>query len=141
MAWPKMIEIGAMRVPVDSWDEVREAFEMFGGSAAFTGPEQKEEHGHRRSGTNNGSGLSPTDRSLLEQFTEAGDRGVLTGNLGHALGKRGKGVRPALEAWSRRVGLVTETGASAFEPVKRFDGRGFKMVDHYIRAATQMLGR
>lgn len=77
----------------------------------------------------------------MEQFIEAGPRGVLTSSIGHALGKRGKGIRPALELWSRRVGLVTEQDATAFETVKRFDGRGYRMVDHYLRAASQLLGR
>jgi hypothetical protein len=144
MAWPKMIEVRGVRVPVDSWDEVREAIETFGGDITVSSTEQRDEGGSFRRGialSGLPKGLSPTDRSLLEQFVEAGTRGVLTQHLGQALGKRGKGVRPALESWSRRVGLVTEEGATAFDAVKRFDGRGFRMVDHYLRAASQMLGR
>jgi hypothetical protein len=133
-----MIEIRGVKVPVDSWEEIRDAIEAFGGEITVTSGEGSQDNARR---SVQPSGLSPTDRTLLEQFIEAGQRGVLTQHLGHALGKRGKGIRPALERWSRRIGLVTEEQATAFEPMKRFDGRGFRMVDHYIRAANQLLGR
>jgi hypothetical protein len=141
MAWPKVIEVGGIKVPVDSWEEVREAIETFGRDITVSQGESRDENGQRRTQPSHISGLSPTDRTLLEQFIQAGPRGVLTKEIGQALGKRGKGVRPALEGWSRRIGLVTEQGATAFESVKRFDGRGFAMIDHYIRAASGMLGR
>jgi hypothetical protein len=141
MAWPKIIEVGGIKVPVDSWDEVREAIETFGRDITVSQGESREDNGQRRTPPLHASGLTATDRTLLEQFIQAGPRGVLTKEIGQALGKRGKGVRPALEGWSRRIGLVTEQGATAFEPVKRYDGRGFAMVDHYLRAAGAMLGR
>ena len=149
MSWPKIVEImngmGFIKVPVDSWAELKEAMEEFGslivgiapGDEASR-PEQNTSAAHV--GTNT-AGLSHGDRTLLVQFVEATERGLLTSQLSQALGKKGKGVRPALEKWSRKIGLVTEEQATAFEPVKRFDGRGFRMLDHYRRTASSMLGR
>jgi hypothetical protein len=138
-----------MRVDVDSWDEVREAREALGGDFSVRSETDADRSPDGASAQPASpkriaagvSGLTPHDRSLLEQFIEAGSRGVLTMKLSAAIGAQGKGVRPALDRWTRRIGLVTEENATAFEPVKRYDGRGFKMLDHYIRAANQMLGR
>jgi hypothetical protein len=58
-----------------------------------------------------------------------------------ALGKRGKAIRPALDAWSRRINLVTEPNASAFEAIKRYDGRAFRLNAHYLAIAEAILGR
>lgn len=148
MAWPKMLVFqDGMRVEVESWDEIREAREALGGDFTVTGSGEASSGSDegpvapRRASGGRATHLTPHDRSLLEQFIEAGTRGVLTQTLGTAIGARGKGVRPALERWSRRIGLVTEENATAFESMKRYDGRGFRMMDHYIRAANQMLGR
>jgi hypothetical protein len=140
VAFPKTIEIGGIKVQVDSWQEIREAIAELGADVAVVTGDREDAH-RSNSGGAVAARLPPTDRSLLEQFIEAGSRGVLTQTLGHALGARGKGVRPALDRWSRRVGLVTEENATAFEAVKRFDGRGFRMLDHYLRAASQLLGK
>src|SRR5436305_1699349 len=135
MAWPKTLRIGRTQIDVDSWEEVKEAIEALGPDIAFLSAEVPTDDIAQRpqlpSRSAYGSLFSATDRTLMEQFIEAGPRGVLTSNIGQALGKRGKGIRPALEVWSRRVGLVTEQDATAFEQVKRFDGRGYRMVDHY----------
>lgn len=143
LAWPKMIEIGKIRVPVDSWEELREALVAFEGFEITVAPDDAQDDSvvRRSASAAARQGLGPADRSLLADFIEAGQRGVLIQHLSQALGKRGKGVRPALEAWSRRIGLVTEDGAVAFEPIKRFDGRAYRMHGHYIRVANQMLGR
>jgi len=61
--------------------------------------------------------------------------------MGPMLGAFGKGIRPALNAWSRKIGLVTESNANAFEPVNRGpEGRGHRMLEVYIEAARSMLG-
>lgn len=139
MGWPKIIEIGGIKVPVDSWAEVREAQQELGSgvilsdSAPITQARREENGSH-------GAPMHHGDRTLLIQFIESGDRGLLTQQIGQALGTRGKGVRPALGRWSRKIGLVTEENASAFEAIKRFDGRGFKMLEHYRRTAGAMLG-
>ena len=138
MAWPKIIDIGGVKVPVDSWAEIREAIEEFGGSPSTI---SEGDYQARPGPEPTASGLNHGDRTLLVQFIEAADRGLLTGQLTQALGKRGKGVRPALEKWTRRIGLVTEDNASAFETIKRFDGRGFRMVEHYRRTAASMIGK
>jgi hypothetical protein len=138
MAWPKIIDIGGIKVPIDSWAELKEARQEFGDELTVNSDDQNQTP---RPTNQSASTLNHGDRTLLVQFIEAADRGLLTGQLSQAVGKKGKGVLPALGRWSRRIGLVTEESASAFERVKRFDGRGFFMVEHYRRIAAAMVGR
>lgn len=141
MAWPKIVEIGGMKVPIDSWDELKEAYYTFMASGIPLSVSDDPNGSARKNESSSAPGLNPGDKTLLAQFIEAGDRGLLTGQLAQAVGKKGKGVRPALERWSRRIGLVTEENASAFEAVKRFDGRGFIMTEHFRRTAATMIGK
>lgn len=148
MAWPKtLIFPDGLQVEVDSWDEIREARETLGAPFIAAGASETATSGEivspsrRPLGVGVSTSLAAHDRSLLEQFIEAGSRGVLTQTLGQALGAKGKGIRPALERWSRKINLVTGENAVAFEAVKRYDGRGYRMLDHAIRTANQLLGR
>jgi hypothetical protein len=146
MGWPKNVEImsgmGVIKVPVDSWAELKEAMAEFGIAVLGVTSEDATLRPDPNSiGSTGAASLGHGDRTLLTQFVEAADRGLLTNQLSQALGKKGKGVRPALEKWSRRIALVTQENTTAFEPVKRFDGRGFRMLDHYRRTAASMLGR
>jgi hypothetical protein len=140
MAWPKIIEVAGIRVPVDSWAELKEAIQEFGSNLITMGEEGAAAQRQEPNGNSHTSNLAHGDRTLLVQFIEAGERGLLTSQLSQALGKKGKGVRPALERWSRKIGLVTEEGLTAFDAHKRFDGRGFRLTDHYRRTAASMLG-
>lgn len=141
MGWPKTIVIRGVGVPVDSWEELDELVGRYGGEALIVAQGEPGELKVRpKSHGQGGAQLSPSERALLQQFVEAGSRGLLTTQIGPAVGKKGKGIRPALDRWSRRIGLVTEDGASAFEPVKRMDGRGFRMADVYIQGARTILG-
>lgn len=146
MGWPKMLVFAdGMKVAVDSWEEIREAREALGGEFSVQPNPEGAEGGTpppvvRRQG-HTAAGLTHHDVSLLEQFVEAGAKGILTQALGTAIGAQGKGVRPALERWSRKIGLVTEENAKPFESTKTFNGRGIKMVEHYRRVAMQMIGR
>lgn len=144
MAWPKNIEIlsgiGTIKVPVDSWAELKEAMAEFGSLVVGVAPVEGPSRSPEIHSSGPSTALSHADRTLLTQFLEAGERGLLTGQLSQALGKKGKGVRPALEKWSRKIQLITEENTTAFEPIKRFDGRGFRMLDHYRRIASSMLG-
>lgn len=138
MSWPKIIEVGGVKVPVDSWAELREAIQELGQGLVVS---ESPQSGLRREDPPNSSGINHGDRTLLNQFIDAADRGILTQQLGQALGKQGKGVRPALERWSRKIGLVAEDNVTAFEAIKRFDGRGFRMLQHYRMTGAAMLGR
>jgi hypothetical protein len=138
MAWPKTISVRGVRLEVDSWDEIREAIQELGGESVTI---EREVIPKGKDTKPPQDGLDHGDRALLIQFIESGTRGLLTSQIAQAVGKKGKGVRPALERWSRKIGLVTEDGATAFEPIKRFDGRGFQMVDHFRRTASAMLGK
>lgn len=140
MGWPKTIMIRGVGVPIESWEELDELVERYGGEALIVTQQQTGSEGQPQRRNRTGLQLSPSDRALLERFVEAGSRGLLTSQISPAMGKKGKGIRPALDRWSRRIGLVTEEGASAFEPVKRADGRGFNMAEVYIQGARAMLG-
>ena len=124
MGWPKIIEIGGIKVPVDSWAELKEAIQELGPGLIVS---DSIPNGAPRREESAGQSMGHGDRQLLIQFIDSGERGLLTQQIGQALGKQGKGVRPALERWSRKIGLVTEENATAFEQHKRFDGRGFRM--------------
>src|SRR5262245_15688252 len=47
------------------------------------------------------------DRVILERFIQAASGGISTNDLGQLLGRRGKGVKPALDKWAARVALIT----------------------------------
>jgi len=137
MRWPKAVVVHGIGIPVESWDELDELVRRYGHptfavgqgrTGCATGPAGQ-----------HGTSLGPPDRALLQQFVEAGARGLLTTQISPAVGKRGKGIRPALDGWSRRVGLVTADGASAFVPVKRADGRGFRLTDVHVLGARSIL--
>jgi len=132
--WPKAIVIRGVEIPVESWEELEEIVRRYG-----KGPQLKDPAPGRK-GDLASSSLSHSDRSLLEQFVQREDRGVLNTQIGTALGREGKGIRPELDAWSRRIGLVTQEGASAFERVQTAQGRGYRLVGVYLQAARSMLG-
>ena len=136
MAWPKTITIGSMKVEVDSWEEIREAIAVFGSDQVTASAGSPE----KRNPPPKENNLSPTDSTLLRQFVEAGRRGVLTATVAEALGAQGKAIRPALDVWSRSIGLVTSDNVSAFENYKRWDGRAYRMTGHYLLVAQKMLG-
>lgn len=138
--FPKTIYVRGVGVPVENWEELDQLIQRYGGELVIAAPAPGGDQKGRRKSASTGT-LTATDRALLERFIEEGVRGVLTADIGQALGKRGKAIRPALDGWSRRIGLVTEEGATAFEATKRYEGRGFRMVPHYLRAAGQMLGQ
>lgn len=140
MAWPKIIVVRGVQISVDSWEELDEAVQRYGGepliltSAAAAGDPPKE----RRERDSQRSSLSPSNRVLLQKLVEGGPRGVLTTEIGPVLGAKGKGIRPALESWGREIGLAT-TG-TAFAPVRRNDGRAYRLTEVHLRAAANMLG-
>jgi hypothetical protein len=143
MGWPKVLVFpDGMKVEVDSWEEIREARAALGGEVQVLSVDGDGDPAlPRRPPPAAPSALSAHDRSLLEQFITAAERGILTQQLGQAIGAKGKGVRPALDRWGRKIGLVTAENVKAFEAVKRFDGRGLKMVEHYRITAGKLLGR
>jgi hypothetical protein len=133
--WPRVITVRGIEVAINSWDEFDELVRRYGVEAPLpSGASENQPIPERKSGK-----LNHTDASLLQQFADAGKSGVPTSDIGPVLGKVGKGIRPALDAWSRRIGLVTEDKASAFEPSKGAKGRGFRLVGIYVRSAKSML--
>lgn len=144
MAWPKTILVRGLQFPVESWEEFDELVQRYGGDALVVTPASEaggEPRRDRRQQSNGGGAiLEAAHRALLQQFVAGGRRGVLTTDIGPALGARGKAIRPALERWSRHISLVSATGGSAFARVHRNDGRAYRLTDVHLLAAQQMLG-
>lgn len=144
--WPKTIYIKGVGIPVETWEELDEVIERYGGASAVviggTSESPKPEGGASKPKGFHGGGaeLNHTDRTLLQEFVTNGSHGVPTSEIGPALGKRGKSIRPALEAWSRRIGLATEENASPFAPMKTSRGRGFRLTGIYPGVARSLLG-
>lgn len=132
--WPKTVYIRGIGIPVNSWEELDEIVIRYGGVDAGPPPEEKLKP-PRTGGSSN-----PADRALLKQFVEGGNRGIATGTIGQALGKQGKSIRPALAEWSRRVGLA-DKDVVAFEANYRTDGRGYRLLPHFLRVAQDLLER
>lgn len=133
--WPKTICVKGIGVVINSWDEFDELVQRYGAEGQLaTGTSEKPTSPDRK-----GTKLNHTDASLLQQFADAGKSGVPTKDIGPVLGKQGKAIRAALDTWSRRIGLVTEDRASAFESSKGAKGRGFRLVGVYVRSAKSIL--
>ncbi len=139
MHWPKTAVVHGIGIPIDSWDELDELVRRYGDATLAVGQERTGDAEPQPTGRY-GAALNPPDRALLQQFVEAGGRGLLTTQISPAVGRKGKGIRPALDRWSRKVGLVTADGASAFAPVKRADGRGFRLNDVHLVGARSIMG-
>ena len=141
MGWPKTILVRGIQVPVESWDEFDELVQRYGGEALVVAPAYDGGSESRRDrSVGAGATLGHAHRALLQQFVAGAGRGVLTTAIGPVLGARGKSIRPALERWSREIGLVTNAGGSAFAPVRRNDGRAYRLTDVHLAGARQMLG-
>jgi hypothetical protein len=137
--WPKTIFVKGIGISIASWEELDELIERYGSEGPLvihaTGqPLPRVERPDGAPGV-----LTPSDRSLLQHFVTEGNRGVLSSQIGQALGTAGRGIPPALDAWARRIGLVTQEGATAFESIKRTDGRGFRLTQLYLNAARTMV--
>ncbi len=139
MGWPRIIYVRGVGIPVESWDEIDELVKRYGSDVQGLASVERQSVLPSVIPTGR-SGLGPSDLALLSRFVEAGTRGISTGDLATALGKRGKAIRPALDAWSRKIGLTLEAGVAAFEPTRGTHGRGFRLADHFQRVARNLLG-
>ncbi len=138
MGWPRMIYVRGLGIPVESWDEIDELVKRYGSDVEGLAAMERESALAPVTPTGR-SGLGPSDQALLSRFVEAGRRGIPTGDLSTALGRRGKAIRPALDSWSRKIRLVSELGVTAFEATRGARGRGFRLTDHFLRAARNLL--
>lgn len=144
MSWPKTIVVRGLQITVDNWEEVDEAVQRYGGEPLILTPAvskaEPAKDGREAPQRHTHSSLGPQDRALLQQLVEGGTRGVLTAHIGPVLGAQGKGIRQALERWSRQIGLVSAGIGSAFVPVRRNDGRAYRLTEVHLRGAREMLG-
>ena len=137
--WPRTIYIHGVGIPVESWEEIDELIKRYGNISL----QGTQEEGKRilpviqqRPTTT----LNHADKALLKSFADSKKRGLLNREIGQALGKSGKSIRPALHNWSRRIGLTDPAGPLPFEATSRPEGRGFRLNEHSIKVAHSLLG-
>jgi hypothetical protein len=107
------------------------------GEDASTGPGLPSPKPGNGSGANGGS---PQDRIILERFVAGGSNGVHTTELGHLLGKQGKGVKPALDRWAKRIKLVVEDNSGdPFEKARPDGDRGWRLRSALLPVAAALL--
>lgn len=137
--WPKEITIKGVKLPVESIEEFVDIVKRLDneGIDVISGGEKVE---GKHKGTTGSCSLDATDKALLSLFYEGARRGLPNNHIAEVLGKRGKGMRPALEAWSRKIGLTSSGTVAAFEPMMRADGRGYRIKDSHMRVAKNILG-
>lgn len=135
--WPKTIYVKGLGIAVNSWDEVDELIKRYGvqgpmvidsGSKSTAERHQKSDH------------LTASDTGLLKLFVSSPTRGVRTKSIGEVLGTSRRGIKPALDAWARKIKLVDHVTGTAFEPVKRADGRGYRLLAAYVQSGKALLG-
>lgn len=140
--WPKTVFVRGVGIQVDSWEGLDEIIKRYGSQMILTiptyGTDSAASGGAKPRSP--ASSLTHSDRALLTQFVENGPRGVLNRELAQATGRGGKSIKPHLHEWASRIGLVSDSGVSAFAPILRADGRGYRLTDVHVRTARSLLG-
>ena len=86
------------------------------------------------------NGNVPADRVLLDRLVQVGSAGITTTQLGHLLGRQGKGVKPALDKWANRIKLVGEGDTTdPFERTRVGTQRGWRIKSAMIAVAKALL--
>jgi hypothetical protein len=135
--FPKMIPVKGVPIPVDSWEELDELIQRYGGDVSLAGIDNSGEGTIRTRRTN--SNLPTDDRAILQKFVERESKGLLNKELGAFLMAERKSIRPALRKWGVKVGLAPSEQAKVFDPFNRPDGRGYRLSDAFIHIAKAIL--
>ena len=131
--WPKSITIKGIAVQVEDIEELDAFISRYGSDVSHVSDDIKP-----NKKTPSGA-LSMNDRSLLQQFVDRDNKGVLNKDLGKFLGASGKAIGPALRKWGLRIGLSHHDKQQAFERFNRPDGRGYKLSAPFTAIAKQLL--
>jgi hypothetical protein len=84
-------------------------------------------------------GTLPTgDKILLRRFVTAHPRGIETADVGMALGRKGKAIRPAALQWANRIGLTKGDDHNPFEQCRVGTQRGMRISDALIEFAREL---
>lgn len=136
--FPKMIPVNGVHIPVDSWEELDELIQRYGGNVGVAGIEGAAENTHR-SHRRGGHHLPTTDRAILKNFFERENKGLLNKDLGAFFGVEGKAIKPALRKWGVKIKLADSEEARVFESFNRPDGRGYKLSPAFMHIAKALL--
>jgi hypothetical protein len=135
--FPKMIPVKGVPVPVDSWEELDELIQRYGGDVGLAGIDLGSEGASR---TRRMSHHLPTaDRAILQKFVERENKGLLNKDLGAFLGAERKSIRPALRKWAAKIKLADSEDARVFESFNRPDGRGYKLSSAFVHIAKALV--
>lgn len=133
--WPKTISIKGIAIQVESWEELDEIIQRYGGDIAISADNSNVKAPKPPSG----GSLAMNDRVLLQQFVDTESKGILNKDLGKFLGSKGKSIGPALRKWGLRIGLAHDEKAEAFERFNRPDGRGYRLSAPFTKVAQNLL--
>lgn len=137
--WPKEIVVRGIAIHVNSWDELDEVIKRYGASE-IPGARVTAVGTVIPSGGGTGQ-LTHSDRTMLQQFLSKTGRILLNSELSAPLGAEGKGIKPKLDEWSRRIGLTNSEG-DAFEAVNMGRaGRGYRLTEMAAAVARSLLGQ
>jgi hypothetical protein len=134
------IRIGALEIIDPSWEELEQLIQRFGGDFQSSDIDEGEnsELPRRRNG---GASAAASDRVVLERLISAGNAGIPTQELGEILGRRGKSIRPGLQAWAVRIGLLTDKNIDPFEETRVGSRRGARLKPSFQPVARELLNR
>jgi hypothetical protein len=135
--FPKMIPVKGVPVPVDSWEELDELIQRYGGDVGLSGVDLGAGGATRTRHLSHH--LLTADRAILQKFVERESKGLLNKDLGAFLVAEGKAIRPALRKWAIKIKLADSEDAKIFESFSRPDGRGYKLSSAYADIAKAIL--
>ena len=137
--WPRTIYIRGVGIPVDSWEEIDELLNRYGDISGqdLLGLGKRDIASIAKKIQTD---LNHADKALLKSFADSKKSGLLNKEIGQAVGRTGKSIRPALHDWSRKIGLTDPTGPLPFEATSSPYGRGFRLNEHSIKVARSLLG-
>jgi hypothetical protein len=136
------VHVNGFVIEVDSLEGVDELMSRYGGATAAShqAEDRKPHTAHTPEHHLNHHAHSPQDKVLLRRLVAAGNAGIEASAVGDLLGKKGKGIRPALRAWCSRVKLSTDGGGDAFEPKRVGTKRGFRIRTNFLEVARTLDG-
>ena len=137
--WPRTIYIRGVGIPVDSWEEIDDLLKRYGDISGqdLLGLGTRDVVPMAKKTP---TALNHADKALLKSFADSKKRGLLNKEIGQALGREGKSIRPALHDWSQKVGLTDRAGPLPFEATSSPYGRGFRLNEHSLKVAHSLLG-
>lgn len=130
-----IVRIRGVEVVCESLDDVDQIIDRYGGTANETAA-RSVNHGAPVANVGTAS-----DVALLRSMVNAGTGGLLSETIGQMLGKKGKGIPPALFRWAMRVGISQTDTGDALEATRPQGARGWRLREGALTVAKEILER